>query len=153
MKRAGVGWRLFLVSCVDRAPAWRQRGVRRRNNALHAMTNERRNSIKQEGVLADLSSISDTGLVFHSPEALMTGTEVGMVIQTSLLGSLREWSVQGWVVECQPGESESGKELGFAVTLLFSDLPQGLKQLLGQVSGNRLYAYPPVKGEEFFGLN
>ncbi|TLD68312.1 hypothetical protein FEM03_23190 [Phragmitibacter flavus] len=100
-----------------------------------------------------MSSISDTGLVFHSPQALVTGTEVGLTIQTSLLGYLREWSVQGWVVECECESDEANEELGFAVTLLFSDMPQGLKTLLGQVSEQRLYAYPPVKGEEFFGLN
>ena len=80
--------------------------------------------------------------------------EVGLVVQTSLMGRKREWSVQGLVVECQAKEAKGkDEEAGFEVTLLFSDLPQGLKVLLGQVRGSRFYLYPPVKDEEFFGLN
>src|SRR5690606_33435738 len=99
---------------------------------------------------AQLSSISESGLVFHSTSSLVTGAEVQLSVQTHVDGRTQEWSVKGWVVGCQPS-SES--EEGYEVTLLFSQLPRSLKMLLGQMKKSQRYAYPPMEYDEFFGLN
>jgi hypothetical protein len=55
--------------------------------------------------------------------------------------------VQGWVVEC----SKKGRD--YQITLLFSDLPKGLQQVLALASGNQDKSYPKVPGAPVFGLN
>jgi hypothetical protein len=95
-----------------------------------------------------MCSINPTGVVFETSRPLDISSELALTIQTDLLGLSREWSVQGWVIDCTPVNSE------FQVTLLFSEVPQGLQQLLaltGGYTGTR--AYPPVDGAEIFGLN
>jgi hypothetical protein len=70
-----------------------------------------------------------------------------LTVQTTVLGMTRDWTVQGWVVECSIQESD------YQVTLLFSDLPKGLQQVLALASGEKARAYPEVTGAEIFGLN
>jgi|GEM_PF-5870336 len=115
------------------------------------MMNDRRKSEDGIGELAQLSSISESGLVFHSSSSLVTGAEVRLSVQTHVDGRAQEWTVKGWVVGCQP--AAQGEEEGYEVTLLFSQVPRSLKMLLGQMKKSQRYAYPPVEGEEFFGLN
>ena len=61
--------------------------------------------------------------------------------------NVSNWTVHGWVVECSIQESD------YQVTLLFSDLPKGLQQVLALASGEKSRAYPEVVGAEIFGLN
>lgn len=104
-------------------------------------------------VVTRMCSISATGVVFAASQPLEVSSELALTIQTDLLGLHREWSVLGWVVECAPIASES-QGLEFQVTLLFSEMPAGLQQLLlftENAIGKR--AYPVLKAAELFGLN
>jgi len=104
------------------------------------------------GIVEQLCSITTTGVVVTTRQELDVSSEVSITVQTSSLGMTREWQVQAWVVECRAlGEDAEGR---FQVTLLFSALPRGLKQLLicheHEASGR---PFPVVKGGEIFGLN
>ncbi len=94
-----------------------------------------------------MCSIQSTGLVFVNTKPLEVSSELTLSIQTSLLGVSKEWKVQGWVVEC----SREGKE--YRVTLLFSNLPSGLSEILDLASTESSRVYPVVDGAEIFGLN
>lgn len=104
-------------------------------------------------VVTRMCSISTTGVIFASSRALEVSSELALSIQTDLLGLHREWSVQGWVIECTPLDANaSGPE--YQITLLFSEIPAGLQQLLlltESTQGRR--AYPVVPEAEIFGLN
>ena len=104
------------------------------------------------GIVEQLCSITTTGVVVTTHQELDVSSEVSITVQTSSLGMVREWQVQAWVVECRSmQDDEDGR---YQVTLLFSTLPHGLKQLLicheHEASGK---PYPQVKGGEIFGLN
>jgi hypothetical protein len=94
-----------------------------------------------------MCSINATGVVFVNTAPLEVSTELTLTIQTTVLGSTRDWTVQGWVVEC------SRQEGHYQVTLLFSDLPTGLRQVLAMASGDGARPYPIVTNAELFGLN
>ncbi len=94
-----------------------------------------------------MCSINATGVVFVNTAPLEVSTELTITIQTTVLGSTRDWTVQGWVVECSMQESD------YQVTLLFSDLPKGLRQVLVLASDKNVRAYPVVARAEMFGLN
>jgi hypothetical protein len=94
-----------------------------------------------------MCSINATGVVFVNTAPLEVSSEVTLTIQTTVLGLSRDWTVQGWVVEC----SKEGGD--FQVTLLFSDLPKGLQQVLALAAGKKMRAYPEVPGAGVFGLN
>ena len=79
-------------------------------------------------------------------------SEVSITVQTSHVGTTREWQVRAWVVECQDLCLQSGLE--FRVTLLFSELPQGLSQVLSWQDG--FHSNLPDEGNpnvDIFGLN
>lgn len=104
------------------------------------------------GFVEQLCSITTTGVVVTTRQELDVSSEVSITVQTSALGMVREWQVQAWVVECRSlREDHDGR---YQVTLLFSALPHGLKQLLicheHEASGK---PYPVVNGGEIFGLN
>lgn len=108
---------------------------RRRKVGAHASTVTR------------MCSINATGVVFVNTAPLEVSSELTLTVQTTVLGSTREWTVQGWVVEC------SSRETDYQVTLLFSDLPKGLQQVLAMASDEKARAYPVLKGAEVFGMN
>lgn len=98
-----------------------------------------------------MCSINSTGVVFLNTKPLEVSSELGIVVQTTVLGVTHDWSVRGWVVECRaerPGVAGS-----YQVTLLFSDLPKGLQQILAIAEGDGAHAYPVVQGADMFGLN
>ncbi|HSJ03381.1 MAG: hypothetical protein ACAI34_10985 [Verrucomicrobium sp.] len=100
-----------------------------------------------------MCSISPTGVVFASRQPMEVSSELALTIKTDLLGLHREWSVQGWVIECTPLLPDQ-KHAEYQVTLLFSEMPNGLQQLLKLTEctqGGR--AYPVVQNAEIFGLN
>lgn len=94
-----------------------------------------------------MCSIQSTGLVFVNTSPLEVSSELTLSIQTSVFGMVNEWKVHGWVVECSR-EAEA-----YRITLLFSDLPGALRQVLALASGESSHAYPEVEGAEIFGLN
>ena len=94
-----------------------------------------------------MCSITETGVVFVNTTPLEVSSELTLTVQTTVLGLTREWTVQGWVVECSTQDS------AYQVTLLFSDLPKGLRQVLAVAAGEKVRAYPMVAGGEVFGLN
>jgi hypothetical protein len=108
---------------------------RRRKVGAHASTVTR------------MCSINAIGVVFVNTAPLEVSSELTLTIQTTVLGSSREWTVQGWVVECSLQESD------YQVTLLFSGLPKGLQNVLALASGEKRWSYPEVTGAEIFGLN
>lgn len=94
-----------------------------------------------------MCSIHETGLVFVSKVPLEVSSELTLTIQTTVFGLTKDWAVQGWVVEC----SKKGSD--YQITLLFSDLPKGLQQVLALASGKKDKSYPKVPGAPVFGLN
>lgn len=98
-----------------------------------------------------MCSISSTGVVFLNASALEVSSEITLTVQTNILGRGQEWNVQGWVVECVPAEEQQST---FKVTLLFSNLPKGLQQILALAEGcHGPDACRRVQGAELFGLN
>lgn len=82
-------------------------------------------------------------------------TEITLSIQTTLFGVESDWEVQGWVVECCAAETEQD---AYRVTLLFSDLPSRLRQVLSLAESSQLFAAKQqeqtyMDGRDLFGLN
>ena len=98
-----------------------------------------------------MCSINPTGLVFLSTREFDISSELSLTIQTSVLGVSRDWDVMGWVVEC--AEETSAVELSHQITMLFSNIPAGLQQLLKLAEQNASNTYPVMAGAEIFGLN
>lgn len=95
--------------------------------------------------------MNSTGVVFRNTKPLEVSSELTLTVQATVLGMTSDWSVRGWVVECQPERAAATDS--FRVTLLFSELPEGLRKLLtvaGQTFGG---SYPPIPGAELFGKN
>ncbi len=78
-------------------------------------------------------------------------SELTLAVQSCVLGLNFEWNLHGWVVECRQVKREDGRH--FQVTLLFSDMPEGLRQIIALAEGRATHAYPEVKGATLFGLN
>src|SRR3954470_3040464 len=110
-------------------------------------TPRRRKSGADASTVRRMCSINPTGVIFVNTAPLEVSSELTLTVQTTLMGVTREWTVHGWVVECSIQESD------YQVTLLFSDLPKGLQQVLALASGEKVRAYPEVTGAEIFGLN
>ena len=102
-------------------------------------------------VLTRMCSINPTGLVFLTTKRFEISSELALTIQTNVPGITREWKVHGWVVEC--ADATFSEELGHKITMLFSDLPMGLQQLLKLAERNEAGAFPAMPGAEIFGLN
>lgn len=98
-----------------------------------------------------MCSITSTGVVFLNATALEVSSEITLTVQTRLLGGAEEWTVQGWVVECCPALEN---DRYYQVTLLFSDLPTALQQILAFAeSCQNPNACPRIAGGELFGVN
>jgi len=102
-------------------------------------------------VVTRMCSINLTGLVFLSTRRFDISSELALTIQTCVLGITRNWDVLGWVVECS--DEIGGNEPTHRITMLFSNLPSGLQQLLSLAEKSDSRAYPPMHGAEIFGLN
>jgi hypothetical protein len=110
-------------------------------------TPRRRKADSCASTVTRMCSINATGVVFVNTVPLDVSVELTMTIQTTMLGLTREWTVRGWVVEC------SGQDTDYQITLLFSDLPKGLQQVLALASGKKARMYPEVPGAGIYGLN
>lgn len=113
---------------------------------------QRRGKVSAGGsTVTRMCSINATGVVFENTAPLEVCSELTLSIQTRVFGLTREWTVQGWVVECAHMRCENIG--GYQVTLLFSGLPKGLQQVLAMAEGHACRAYPVVEGSPMFGLN
>ena len=114
--------------------------------------NPRQTVTKDEhGVATRMCSIKPTGLVFESMERFDISSEIGLIIETNVLGLVREWTVMGWGVDC--AEVVTGNTKSYQVTLFFTELPKGMTQMLS-LSGQVVAALLPRTPEsDLFGLN
>ena len=95
-----------------------------------------------------MCSIKSTGLVFESSQRFDISSEVGLLIETNVLGQLQEWMVRGWVVDCTEAQDESDEM--YHVTIYFSGLPKGMSQILLLSQAELL---PRTGATALFGLN
>jgi hypothetical protein len=104
------------------------------------------------GVLVTrLCSINTNGLVFLAPGRLEVSSDVTLMVQTSAPGESHEWEVHGWVVDCRVARCREG--LRYKVTLLFHDLPAGLKGILAAEQAANPGCFPPLRHASIFGMN
>ena len=118
---------------------------------MASKANQRRSSSDKRDVITRLCSINTTGLVFYSSRRLKLSSEISFSIETKVFGFCQEWSLQGWVVECRHVRDQ--EDANYQITLLFSDLPKGLQQVLATAEGEAKRAYPAVADAPMFGLN
>ena len=98
-----------------------------------------------------MCSINSTGVVFVNTVPIEVSSELTLTVQTSLLGVTHDWTVHGWVVECSPVQDDGA--VRHQVTLLFSDLPAGLKHVLALAEQGGSCPYPRVPGFPVLGQN
>lgn len=101
--------------------------------------------------LTCLSSINSSGVVFIARHRMKVSSELTLAVQSCVLGLNFEWNVHGWVVECRQVRREDGRH--FQVTLLFSTVPDSLRQIISLAEDHATHAYPEVEGATLFGLN
>jgi hypothetical protein len=102
-------------------------------------------------IVTRLCSINPTGLVFLATRRFEISSEVTLAVQTSAPGVSREWDARGFVVECRMVRCPEG--LLYKITLLFQDVPEGLRSLLHDEKAAAPAAYPPLRQAPVFGLN
>ena len=102
-----------------------------------------------DSTVTHLFSMNSTGAVFRNTKPLEVLSELTITVQATVLGLTSDWSVRGWVVECQPERAAATDS--FRVTLLFSELPEDLRDLLMVAEQSSVGSYPPVTGAEVFG--
>ena len=103
------------------------------------------------GLVTRLCSINSNGLVFLTSGRLEVSSDVTMAVQTDAPGFSHEWEVRGWVVDCRIARCREG--LRYKVTLLFHDLPTGLKNILAQERAAAPCSFPPLRHAPEFGMN
>jgi hypothetical protein len=103
------------------------------------------------GLVTRLCSINSNGLVFLAPSRLEVSSDVTLMVQTNAPGVSREWEVRGWVVDCRVARCREG--LRYKVTLLFHDLPAGLKGILAAEQAANHGCFPPLRHASIFGMN
>ncbi len=103
------------------------------------------------GLVTQLCSINSSGLVFLASGRLELSSDVTLMVQTNAPGVCREWEVHGWVVDCRMTRCREG--LRYRVTLLFHDLPVGLKGILREEHSASPHHFPPLRRAPLFGMN
>ena len=98
----------------------------------------------------ELCSISSAGVVLLCKHRMPLSSELSFSMETEVFGLHQEWTVKGWVVDCEA--AQVGMVRAYKVTLLFHDLPEGLEQVLA-MSRSELAPYPPVPECPMYGLN
>ncbi len=97
-----------------------------------------------------LCSINGSGLVFVCKRKFPVSSELSLTVQTGETGVEREWNVNGLVVECR--NVKRGRHARYQVTLLFSELPDELKNIVtGEIIA--VESFMPQKNCPIFGLN
>jgi hypothetical protein len=104
-----------------------------------------------DGLVTRLCSINSNGLIFIASSRLEVSSEVTLAVQTSAPGVSHEWEVHGWVVDCRVAHCRDG--LGFRVTLLFHDLPAGLKGILADDQALGRGSFLRLRQAPLFGMN
>lgn len=103
------------------------------------------------GAVTRICSINPTGLVFLVSRRLAVCSDVTLAVQAGAPGRAREWEVHGWVVDCRAARGRGA--LRYRVTLLFHDLPPGLRGILSRVPAGKVEAHPRLRSAPIFGLN
>lgn len=103
------------------------------------------------GAVARLCSINSNGLVFLASARLDVSSDVTLAILTSGPDVPHEWDVHGWVVDCRAVRCRRGPR--YRVTLLFHDLPAGLREILAGEHKDSPRRHPPLPNSAIFGLN
>jgi hypothetical protein len=135
---------------VDNFQAARELCIRQTNDGMGSKANHPDPS--NGDIVTVLCSVNSTGLVFLATKRLKVCSEVTLTVQTSALGDTRDWTVQGWVVECRSCRKPQTSSR-YKVTLLFSDLPAELRTMLMTEENVGAAAYPAVEYAPVFGLN
>lgn len=104
-----------------------------------------------DGLVTRLCSINVNGLVFLASSRLEVSADVTLMVQTSAPGLSHEWEVHGWVVDCRIARCRDG--LRYKVTLMFHDLPTGLRAILNAECASRPRGFPPLRHAPNFGMN
>ncbi len=104
----------------------------------------------ESGEVTHLCSINHSGIVFVCRRKFPVSSEISLTMQTCETGVVREWDVSGLVVECR--NVKRGRNARYQVTLMFSELPDGLKNM---VAAEMIVAetFVPLKNCPMFGLN
>lgn len=104
----------------------------------------------ESGEVTHLCSINGSGIVFVCGRKFPVSSELSLLVQTSASGNEEDWKVRGLVVECL--NVKRGRHARYQVTLLFSELPDGLKDLVaGEIIASG--SFIPLKKCPLFGLN
>ena len=101
------------------------------------------------GPVTQLCSINCNGLVFLAANRLEVSSDVTLIVQAGVPGAPQEWEVHGWVVDCRAARGREG--LRYEVTILFRDLPAGLKDIL--VAEHGAGFFPRLRHSAIFGMN
>lgn len=102
------------------------------------------------GEFTQVCSINQSGLVFVCGLKLTVSSELSITVQTSTAGHDQDWSVRGLVVECRA--VKRGGQARYQVTLLFSEMPEGLGELVADAM-NATDSFLPLKNCPLFGMN
>jgi len=104
----------------------------------------------ESGEVSHLCSINLSGLVFVCGQKFTVSSELALSVQIIASEREEDWNVRGLVVECRA--VKRGRHARYQVTLLFSELPDGLGEM---VAGAMIAAgsFMQMKGCPLFGLN
>ncbi len=99
---------------------------------------------------AQVCSINGSGIIFLCGKKFPVSSELVITVQACTLRPEQKWNISGLVVECR--NVKRGRHARYQVTLLFSDLPDGLKNILtGETPAAR--SFIPLQNCPLFGLN
>ncbi len=112
---------------------------------------QKNSAASSDGLVTRLCSINTSGLVFLAASRLEVSSDVTLAVQTSAPGLSHEWEVHGWVVDCRIARCRDG--LRYKVTLMFHDLPAGLRSILRAECAARSQSFPPLRHAPNFGMN
>jgi hypothetical protein len=140
----------FVVPSFDNSQAARELCIRRHQDGMGSKAKPPQSSGSE--IVTSLCSVNSTGLVFLATRRLKVCSDVTLSVQTSTLGSLQDWTVQGWVVECRTlRKVQTGPK--YQITLLFSGLPAELRAMLIADGKGGPHSYPVFEAAPMFGLN
>ena len=129
-----------------------QRAVRHTQDGMASKAKQHQASADTDSTVTRICSINPTGLVFIASRRFDISAEISLGLQTSVQGTEREWDLCGWVVDCRTVRGAEG--LSYQVTMLFSDVPEGLQGILTMeslVSGAG--SHPRMRNAPIFGVN
>lgn len=112
---------------------------------------QKNSAARSDGLVTRLCSINANGLIFLAASRLEVSSDVTLAVQTSAPGLCHEWEVHGWVVDCRIARCRDG--LRYKVTLMFHDLPAGLRGILRAECAAGYQGFPPLRHAPSLGMN